>query len=149
MRILEWVAIGALVLAAVFALLFVRRWWLARQGSTCEIYLRLTTLVAGRGWSPGFARLVSGELRWYRMFSLSPRPRRILHRRVLAVESRRAPEGSERFSLADDWVILRCTSHHAPVELAMAPATLTAFMSWIEAAPPGAVTRSFTPQGVD
>lgn len=149
MRVLEWVAIGALVFAAVLALLFARRWWLARQGSSFEIYLRLSTLVAGRGWAPGCARLVGGQLKWYRMFSLSPRPRRVLQRRSLAVESRRSPEGSEWFSLADDWVILRCTSHHAPVELAMAPATLTAFMSWIEAAPPGVRMLDVSPQTAD
>jgi hypothetical protein len=32
---------------------------------------------------------------------------------------------------------VRCTSNHAPVEIAMAEATLTGFLSWIEAAPPG------------
>lgn len=140
MRILEGIAIGALVLVVALAALFVRRWLLVRQGATIELYLRLSNLVAGRGWAPGFARLVGDQLRWYRMFSFSLRPRRVLQRRSLSVESRRPPAGSERFSLRDDWVILRCTSHHAPVELAMAPWTLTSFLSWIEAAPPGAVS---------
>jgi len=145
MSILEWIAIGALVLVLALGGLFLRRRLLARLG-TIELYVRLSTLVVGRGWAPGFARLAGDQLRWYRMFSFAFRPRRVLSRRALTVESRRPPAGSERFSLPDDWVILRCTSHHAPVEMAMAPATLTGFLSWIEASPPGTVSLySFPP----
>lgn len=137
MSILGWIAIGAFALVLALGVLFVRRQLLARLGSTIELYLRMSTLVVGRGWAPGFARLAGDQLRWYRMFSFAARPRRVLSRRSLIVESRRAPAGSERFSLPEDWVILRCLSHHAPVELAMAPGTLTGFLSWIEASPPG------------
>lgn len=140
MRIVELIAIGVLLLLSVLALLFVRRWVLARHSGTIALYVRLSTMIDGRGWAPGFARFTGDQLRWYRMFSLSPRPRRVLARRGLAVESRRAPAGSERFSLPDEWVVLRCTSHHAPVEIAMAPSTVTGFLSWIEAAPPGSVS---------
>jgi hypothetical protein len=48
-----------------------------------------------------------------------------------------------------DWVILRCTSNHAPVEIAMARSTVTGFLSWLEAAPPGAVSLYSTPSGRD
>ena len=149
MRVLELIAVGALVFVIALATFFLRRWLLARQGSTIELYLRLSNLVVGRGWAPGFARLAGEQLRWYRMFSYSFRPRRVLTRRSLAVESRRSPAGSERFSLPGDWVVLRCTSHHAPVELAMAPSTLTGFLSWIEASPPGAVSLYSSPPNAD
>lgn len=140
MRIVEIIALGALLMVAVLVLMFARRWLLVRGGGSIELYLRVSTLVAGRGWAPGFARFVGDQLRWYRMFSLSPRPRRVLWRRGLAVESRRSPTASERLSLPTEWVILRCTNHHAPVEIAMAPSALNGFLSWIEAAPPGAVS---------
>lgn len=140
MKILEWIAIGALGLLIALLLLFVRRWLLVRQAGTIDLYLRLSTLFIGRGWAPGFGRFAGEQLRWYRMFSLMPRPRRVLSRRALAVESRRTPSGTERLSLPAEWVILRCTSHHAPVEIAMAPSAVTGFLSWIEAAPPGAVS---------
>ena len=39
------------------------------------------------------------------------------------------------------WVILRCTSHQAPIEIAMAESTVTGFSSWLEAGPPGAPGR--------
>jgi hypothetical protein len=142
MQILEWIGIGILVLLAALAVLFGRRALVARGGGTVEIYLRLSTMVDGRGWSPGFARFAREELRWYRMFSFAIRPRRVLARRGLAVVDRRGPEAGELLTLPEDWVILRCTSYRAPVEIAMAPSTVTGFLSWLEAAPPGTVTRS-------
>jgi uncharacterized protein DUF2550 len=142
MEILEWIGIGVLVLLAALVILFGRRSLVARAGGTVELYLRLSTMVDGRGWSPGFARFVREELRWYRMFSFAIRPRRVLARRGLAVVNRRGPEAGELLMLPEDWVILRCTSYRAPVEIAMAPSTVTGFLSWLEAAPPGTVTRS-------
>ena len=54
------------------------------------------------------------------------------------------PELAERLVLPPDWVVLRCTSAAAPpVEIAMARTTLTGFMSWIEAAPPGGASIRF------
>jgi len=111
-----------------------------RAGGTIRLHLRVSTMLNGRGWSPGFARFVDDELRWYRMFSFAIRPKRVLYRRGLAVERRRQPEGQERLAMPEDWVILLCTSHHAPVEIAMAKSTVTGFLSWLEAAPPGAAS---------
>jgi Protein of unknown function (DUF2550) len=140
MRILEWIGIGVLILLVAFAALFVRRAIVARRGGIIKLNFRLSTFVDGRGWSPGFARFVGEELRWYRLFSLAIRPRRVLSRRGLAVESRRTPAGPERLALPPDWVILRCTNQRAPFEIAMARSTVTGFLSWLEAAPPGAVS---------
>ncbi|HEY3009970.1 MAG TPA: DUF2550 domain-containing protein [Micromonosporaceae bacterium] len=147
MRVVEGIGIGVLLLLAVLVALFARRALVARRGGTIKLNFRLSTMIDGRGWSPGFARFTGEELRWYRLFSLAIRPRRVLSRRGLAVESRRAPSGPERLALPPDWVILRCTSHHAPVEIAMTRSTVTGFLSWIEAAPPGAVSArsSFAP----
>ena len=140
MLILEWIGIGALILLALVAVLFARRALVVRAGGTIRLHLRVSTILDGRGWSPGFARFAGGELRWYRMFSLAIRPKRVLTRWDLVVDRRRLPEGQERLALPADWVILRCISHHAPVEIAMAKSTVTGFLSWLEAAPPGAVS---------
>ncbi|WP_213456152.1 DUF2550 domain-containing protein [Rhizomonospora bruguierae] len=144
MEIFEWVAVGILVVLAVLAALFARRAWVARAGGTIKLTIRLSTMVSGRGWSPGFARFDGDDLRWYRMFSLAIRPRRVLSRNGLVVQSRREPTGPEKFALPDDWVILRCLAQNSPVEIAMARSTVTGFLSWIEAAPPGAVSRLAT-----
>jgi hypothetical protein len=141
MEIFEWIGIGVLFLLVVLALLFVRRGIIARSGGTIELSLRLSTLVPGRGWSSGLGRFAGDELRWFRMFSFSWRPRRVLSRRGLAVERRRPPDGPERLVLPSDWVVVRCTGHQAPIEIAMARTTLTGFLSWIEAAPPGEITH--------
>lgn len=140
MRILQWFGIGLIILVVALALLFLRRALFARAGGTIKLAVRLSTMVQGRGWSPGFARFIGDELRWYRMFSFSVRPRRVLSRRGLVVQSRREPTGPERLALRGDVVILRCASQHTTLEIAMAKSTVTGFLSWLESAPPGAVS---------
>ena len=140
MLVLKWIGVGVLVLCLTLAVLFVRRALVTRTGGIIRLSVRVSTLLDGRGWSPGFGRFVNDELRWYRMFSFAIRPKRVLNRHGLAVDLRRLPEGQERLIMPADWVILRCTSHHAPVEIAMAESTVTGFLSWLEAAPPGAAS---------
>lgn len=137
MLILEWIGIGALILLAAVAVLFVRRALIARSGGTIKLTVRLSTMVDGRGWSPGFGRFADDELRWYRMFSFAIRPRRVLNRRRLVVRGRRTPVQRERQTLPPDWQILACECDGQLGEIAMASATVTGFLSWLEAAPPG------------
>ncbi|GLZ59056.1 DUF2550 domain-containing protein [Micromonospora sp. M51] len=146
MEIVEGFGIGVVVILGALLILFVRRALVTRSGGIIRLSVRVSTMLDGRGWSPGFGRFVGDELRWYRMFSFAIRPKRVLSRKGLAVERRRLPEGQERFSMPADWVILRCTSHHAPVEIAMARSTVTGFLSWLEAAPPGAVSPRMASQ---
>jgi hypothetical protein len=137
MRIVEWIGIGVLVLLFLLGLLFARREAIARRGGTIELSLRTSQAVAGRGWSPGVARFVGDELRWYRVFSLAPRPQRRLSRLNLTVRERRTPAATERLALPDNWIIVRCSTERDAVEIAMARTTLTGFLSWVEAASPG------------
>lgn len=140
MRVLEWIGIGVLLLLAAVAVLFVRRTLFTRAGGTIRLNVRVSTMLDGRGWSPGFARFTEQKLLWYRLFSFAIRPKRVLPREGLVIQRRRLPEGQERLSMPGDWVILLCTSYQAPVEIAMAKSALTGFQSWIEAAPPGSLT---------
>ncbi|MFF4877761.1 MULTISPECIES: DUF2550 domain-containing protein [unclassified Micromonospora] len=146
MEIVEGFGIGVAVILGALLILFVRRALVTRSGGIIRLSVRVSTMLDGRGWSPGFGRFAGDELRWYRMFSFALRPKRVLSRKGLAVERRRLPEGQERLSMPADWVILRCTSHHAPVEIAMARSTVTGFLSWLEAAPPGAVSPRMASQ---
>ena len=139
MGIFEWVAIGVIGAIALLIVLFIRREMIARGGSI-EVSIRLSTYVDGRGWSPGIARFVGDELHWYRVFSFALRPRRVLNRQVFVVRQRRRPDALEQRSLSSHAVVLRCESERVPVEIAMAEATVTGFMSWLEAAPPGAAS---------
>src|SRR5687768_8184106 len=111
MGVLQWIGIGVLALFAVLALLYLRRAAISRGGGTIDVSLRLTTFISGRGWSHGLARFAGDELRWYRVFSFSPRPRRVLSRRALTVQSRRRPDGPERLALPADWIVVRCADN--------------------------------------
>jgi hypothetical protein len=71
------------------------------------------------------------------MFSFAFRPKRVLDRRGLTIDARRLPEGPERLTMAGHWSILRCCAGQAPLEIAMAESTVTGFLSWLEAGPPG------------
>ncbi|GAB3152533.1 DUF2550 domain-containing protein [Micromonospora sonneratiae] len=140
MLVLKWIGVGVLILLVTIAVLFVRRALVTRAGGIIRLSVRVSTLLDGRGWSPGFGRFVGDELRCYRMFSFALRPKRVLSRRGLGVDLRRLPEGQERLIMPADWIILRCTNRHAPVEIAMAESTVTGFLSWLEAVPPGAAS---------
>jgi hypothetical protein len=139
-KILEGIGIGVFILLFGLAVLFLRREFIARSAGTIEMSWRMSGVMAGRGWSPGIGRFAGDDLRWYRVFSFSIRPRHTLSRRALVIENRRAPDGPECLALAPDWMIVRCTSDNAPIEIAMAESTLTGFLSWIEAVPPGTVS---------
>jgi hypothetical protein len=143
MKVVEWIGIGVFLALCALGVLFLRRELIARGRGTIVVSFRLTTLVPGRGWSPGVARFAGDEMRWYRVFSLSVRPRRRLKRSGLTVQQRRAPLPMERLALPPDWVVLHCANGSTPIEIAMAQTTLTGFLSWIEAAPPGAVSMRF------
>jgi hypothetical protein len=137
MRILEIAGICVAALLTLLFLLFFRRRILMAHGGTIRLQVRVTTMVPGRGWSAGVARFVGDEMRFYRIFTFSWRPKTVLNRRTLTVGTRRLPEGPERLILPGDWVILPCTTPAQPVEIAMAESTVTGFSSWLEAGPPG------------
>jgi hypothetical protein len=133
-------AVGV-VLGAALALLitlFARRLLITRGGGTVEASVRLYRKQHGRGWALGLGRFSGIELLWYRMFSFAPRPRRVLSRKDLTVVSRREPSGTEKVALMAGSVVLECHTSRGPVELAMDGAALTGFLSWLEAAAPGA-----------
>ncbi|OLB78294.1 MAG: hypothetical protein AUI14_13760 [Actinobacteria bacterium 13_2_20CM_2_71_6] len=143
MKIIEAIGFGIFVVLCALGILFLRREIISRGRGTIELNLRLSTMMPDRGWSPGIARFIGDDMRWYRVFSLSIRPRRTLSRRALSVDQRRQPTAAEHLVLPADWIVLRCTSQRASVEIAMAETTLTGFLSWLEAAPPGAASMRF------
>ena len=122
-----------LLLIVVYALaLVVRRRVLARHGGTFELSHRVS-----RGWLLGFGRYSGEALEWFRIFSLSPRPKARWQRDELTYDGRREPLGAEQTSLYPDHLVIRCQTARGVVELAMSEASLTGFQSWLEARPPG------------
>ena len=138
MRILEILGICIVALLALLFVIFFRRRLLMAGGGTIRMQVRFSTLVPGRGWSAGIGQFVGDELRVHRLFSLAIRPKRVLDRTVLVVEQRRPPEGPELLTMSRQWVVLRCSNGVAgEIEIAMPESTVTGFLSWLEAAPPG------------
>ena len=142
MPLWQWVLdiAGVLVLLVlVYGLgLVVRRRLLSRDGGTFELSCRTRSAHPGRGWVLGLGRYSGERLEWFRIFSLSPRPKHSWDRSALTYDVRRLPEGREEMSLYPDHVIVGCSSPDGPVELAMSAASLTGFQAWLEARPPGA-----------
>ncbi|KQY54514.1 MULTISPECIES: DUF2550 domain-containing protein [unclassified Nocardioides] len=128
-----------LVLVVVYGVaLVVRRRALSRNGGTFELSHRARSEQTGRGWVLGLGRYSGERLEWFRIFSLSPRPRSSWLRTDLVYAGRRDAEGTEQMSLYAEHVIVVVESEGGPIEFAMSPSSLMGFQSWLEAAPPGA-----------
>ncbi|HET6481095.1 MAG TPA: DUF2550 domain-containing protein [Actinoplanes sp.] len=137
MRILEIFGICIVALLVLLFAVFLRRRLIMGGGGTIRLQIRVTTLVPGRGWSTAIGRFAGGELRIHRLFSFSFRSKRVIERGSTVVESQRRPEGPERLTMPGHWVILRLAATLDEFEIAMAESTVTGFLSWLEAAPPG------------
>lgn len=142
---MDWVGITevvalALILVLLAPLLFlgVRRRWLAREGGLFDCSVRLSTTTPGTGWVLGVARYSGDNLEWFRAFSVSLRPRLIFRRATLRPGQQREPDPIEAVVLYDDQRILRLEMNDGRSwEVAMAVASLTGLLSWLESAPPG------------
>ncbi|MBB6629214.1 DUF2550 domain-containing protein [Nocardioides sp. KIGAM211] len=145
MPVWQWLldTAGALLLLVLLygVALIVRRRVLSRNGGTFELSYRVRPERAGRGWLLGLGRYSGETLEWFRIFSLSPRPKRSWPRARLAYGDRREPEGVEQMSLYPDHVVVCCMTPDGEVELAMGPSSLMGFQAWLEAGPPGGTAR--------
>ena len=145
MPLWQWMAEATGALVALVLLLgvalVVRRRVVSRNGGTFELSYRARSSRTGRGWVLGIGRYSGDVLEWFRIFSLSPRPRRTWTRADLSFASRREPIGVEQMSLYTDHLVVTCSTPSGPVELAMSLPSLTGFQSWLEAGPPGAEIR--------
>lgn len=141
MPLWQWLLDAAGVLLGMVLLygvaLVIRRRVLSRNGGTFELSFRVRPERAGRGWLLGLGRYSGDTLEWFRIFSLSPRPKRVWQRAELTYGGRREPEGVEQVSLYPDHVVVSCTTPAGGLELAMGESSLTGFQAWLESGPPG------------
>ncbi|HEY9417263.1 MAG TPA: DUF2550 domain-containing protein [Pseudonocardia sp.] len=127
-----------LVVLALVALVF-RRLRLLRSGGVhvWQRRVRSSAPTSTRGWNLGVLRYRGEEIAWFRVISLSGGAELRLSRRRIEITDRRSPGPSEEFVLPSDATVLRCRDGGPTVELAMSQDTLTGFLSWLEATPPG------------
>jgi len=132
---------GKIIAASLLLLLFVllivgfvvRRSLLLRGIGAVEIWIKLS----GRRWSLGVGWFDGDELSWYRVFSLSPRPARVLVRGQVEVVERRQPSERDAIVLPRRTVILVCRTPHRAEQVAMSAGAVNGLLSWLEAQPPG------------
>jgi hypothetical protein len=136
--LLESAAVLLLIVLLVGVALIFRRRWLSRHGGTFELSYRARATQPGRGWLLGLGRYTGDDLEWFRIFSLSARPKRVWGRSTLTYTERRDPEGVEQLSLYPGHVVIRCETPGGDIELALGASSLMGFQSWLEAGPPGA-----------
>jgi Protein of unknown function (DUF2550) len=136
--LLEVLLVVALVLVASLVVLALRRRLLQHSGGTFDCSLRLDRFLVGPAWILGLGRYAGDRVEWFRIFSFSPRPRLLLWRRDVQIVERRVPAGTDAVAVLEEAVILVLANRGRSVELAMSAAALTGFLSWLEAAPPGA-----------
>jgi hypothetical protein len=136
-----WVVDSLLLIVGVVVLLLVglrvRGRVLARSGGTFDMSVTRGSEPQAKGWMHGVAVYGDTELRWFRTFSLSWRPRYRFPRGDVQIEGRREPVGHEVYAIHPGHLIV-CTENAAGVkQLAMSPNALTGLLSWLESSPPG------------
>ena len=127
-----------IVLATVFALLVlalclsgVRRFNLRRALGTVDASI----CMAGNSWQMGVCRYQDNDLEWFRLASLSMRPKHTFRRSSLELIGRRKPTESELVNVQPDAVIVELRYEGQDVLLAMRFDAYTGLSSWLEAGP--------------
>ena len=127
-----------IALAAAFALLVfslclfgVRRFNLRRALGTVDASI----CTAGNSWQMGVCRYQDNDLEWFRLASLSMRPKHTFRRSSLELIGRRKPTESELVKVQPDAVIVELRYEGQDVLLAMRFDAYTGLSSWLEAGP--------------
>jgi len=137
LAVLDAVGVLLVLFVVLGVALVVRRRVIARDGGTFELSHRERHDRPGRGWVLGVGRYTGETLEWFRIFSLSPRPKHVWKRDEMSYEGKRPREGAEEMSLYADHVVVQCTSPDGPVELAMSESSVMGLQAWLESGPPG------------
>lgn len=134
------VVVALAVVLLVLLLLVIRRVRLLRAGGV-HVALRTRVDDSGKGWHLGVGRYQGDEFAWFRALSLRAGPDLVIHRDGLQIADRRDPQRAETPNMPHASRVVRVErprgSAQPAMEIAMAPDTLTGFLSWLESAPPG------------
>lgn len=144
----ELIVLATICILLPLVTLTIRRRYLARHGAAFECSARLDlpiadTPPAGSDPTPNPRWVLGvgcyrGELfEWYRFFSFSLTPRLSWHRRDIVVHQTRDPDAIEATSLYASHRIVRFEVGQDLFDVAMDAGSVTGFLAWLEAAPPG------------
>ncbi|GAA4030336.1 MULTISPECIES: DUF2550 domain-containing protein [Arthrobacter] len=131
-------ALPFIALATAFTLLIftlclvgVRRFNLRRALGTVDASI----CTAGNSWRMGVCRYQDSELEWFRLLSLSFRPKHSFRRSSLELLGRRKPTEEERTKLQPDVVVVELRHEGQSFMLAMRFDAYAGLSSWLEAGP--------------
>jgi len=128
-----FIALATVFLLLIFTLcLFgVRRHNLRRALGTVDASI----CTAGNSWQMGVCRYQDNDLEWFRLVSLSVRPKHTFRRSSLELLGRRKPTEAELIKVLPDSVIVELRYEGQEVLLAMKFDAYTGLSSWLEAGP--------------
>ncbi|MBT2513965.1 DUF2550 domain-containing protein [Arthrobacter sp. ISL-30] len=131
--LLPFIALATALSLLIFTLcLFgVRRHNLRRALGTVDASIRM----ANHGWQMGVCRYQDTELEWFRLLSLSVRPKHRFRRSSLELLGRRKPSDDELVKVQPDVVIVELRHEGETVLLAMNFDAYAGLSSWLEAGP--------------
>lgn len=131
-----WVIVAVVLLLSPLICLYARRRWLSSRGGVFDCGMRVR--LDQPAWMLGMARYEGDALEWYRVFSMSPRPKLVARRGDIELLQRRQPSDVEALALyaSSEVVRLRVLGDEPhQVELAMTTDSLMGMLSWLEAGP--------------
>jgi hypothetical protein len=123
------IAFGLLIFT--LCLVGVRRFNLRRALGTVDASI----CTAGNSWQMGVCRYQDNDLEWFRLVSLSVRPKHTFRRSSLELQGRRKPTEAELIKVLPDSVIVELRYEGQEVLLAMKFDAYTGLSSWLEAGP--------------
>lgn len=123
------IAFGLLIFA--LCLVGVRRFNLRRALGTVDASI----CMAGNSWQMGVCRYQDNDLEWFRLASLSLRPKHKFKRSSLELLGRHKPTESEAVKVQPDVVIVELQYEGRELRLAMKFDAYTGLSSWLEAGP--------------
>jgi hypothetical protein len=123
------IAFGLLIFA--LCLVGVRRFNLRRALGTVDASI----CAAGKSWQLGVCRYQDNDLEWFRLASLSLRPKHKFKRSSLELLGRRKPTEAEAVKVQPDVVIVELRYEGHDLRLAMKFDAYTGLSSWLEAGP--------------
>lgn len=136
--LMDVTGIPFIVLATAFALLVfalclsgVRRYNLRRALGTVDASI----CTAGNSWQMGVCRYQDNDLEWFRLASISMRPKHTFRRSSLELLGRRKPTEAEVVKIQPDAVIVELRHEGQDVLLAMRFDAYAGLSSWLEAGP--------------
>jgi hypothetical protein len=132
------VIVGLLVVFGVILGGFVvRRHVLARNPATFDCSFRPDRSRKPGGWMLGVARYEEDRLEWFRIFTIDPRPGKVLQRANLDLIEWHQPSEPDIHSVLPGALVVRCSYGEELLDLAMTRSDYTGFVTWLESAPPG------------